>query len=164
MSEAPLIELAEVFASETIHPASSWELVLREQKAEIREARLRREDLIELAGAVEAPSDLAGLVRLLARCPGVHPEQPHPLDELRERMGDFSFSFAAWLRSIRQVQQHAENHSVPGTFAQYLEFVSCCAEYASRQAMRTDLSATTDELLVEFGFTGESSHDASSVS
>ncbi len=164
MSEAPLTELAKAFAAKTAHPASSWERVLQEHKVAIRNARLSREDLIALAEALEAPSELAKFLPLLTRAPGRHPEHPHPLKDLRERMSDFSFSFAAWLRSMRKVQEEAEENGASGSFDSYLEFVSCCAEYASRQAFRADLVATTDDLLNEFGYTGESTHENPSVS
>lgn len=148
--------LAKAIAEETSSDPTAWQTAIRESQRLLGQARLNTELIQRLGIASEDPKQFEHLLALLAEKPIRHPADEGPLQYLHLLRDPYPFSLEAWIAAILLVHDHARSRQVEAGFRDYVDFVGCCAEFGSRQNMRTELTAVTQDMLEEFGFQGPS--------
>jgi len=150
----PSGNLAKAIAEGTASNPAAWETVIRESRRLLGQARLNTELIQRLGIASGDPKHFEQLLALLAEKPVRHPADEGPLQYLQLLRDPHPFSLEAWIAAILLVHDHARSRQVEAGFRDYVDFVGCCAEFGSRQNLRSELRAVTHDMLEEFGFQG----------
>jgi len=148
--------LSGFLAGETGRDRESWKAALKEGEKYYGRAGMLEADSIKwVARAAGSPARFLKILTLLAEMPRKHPQEASPLEFLKLESEPFPYRQEAWIAAILLVSEWAENKGNPCDIRQYIQFIGCCAEFGSRQDIRQDLTALTQDMLDDFGFEGD---------